>query len=225
MEESRRFNDATLRLPLSLKDQAAFELSRWNAALLTRYFPESEDGATVRFAVDDDELQEIQERHGLAQPLQKAVLGVLRDGSNKVADFEMLRDCLSDVDVVAGSPAGPPWYLALLAMQVLAASQMVRDDEFNAIAFWPRFKGLFAMEGLPNDALREWFSGLWGWLSNYLAISCGSQRGRLGLPSDFVNIPYAKKRHVNLPLSQVLVRLADRKPLAELTLIATIFGT
>jgi hypothetical protein len=201
---------------LSANDQyepAIEALSDWNAAIALWFFPELLGSARVRLAVDDETVEEIRQQFGLSASLERAVLDVLGPNVQDPDDFNLVRTRLERAN---GVDKKSPWYLALLAMQVLAASRMVGDNAFTAGNFWDRFGALFEMEKAPKENLRKLFTDLWKRLNNYLEFVCGSTRGTLALPSDPDNIPYHGRSNINYPISQVLVRRADRIPLQDL---------
>jgi hypothetical protein len=188
-------------------------LSDWNKALALWFFPELLGSARVRLAVDDETVEEIREQFGLPATLDRAVLDALGPEAQGPDDFSLLRTRLEKVN---GLDKDSPWYLALLAMQVLAASRMVRDNAFTAGNFWDRFGALFEMGKTPKENVRKLFTELWKRLNNYLKVVCNSTRGTLAFPSDPDNIPYHGRSNINYPISQVLVRRADRIPLQGL---------
>lgn len=166
----------------------------------------------MRFAVDDEALAEIQRENGLPS-LEVTVVGALGKNPQNDSAFKNLR---ARIEVANLTDSEAPWYLSLLAMQVLAAARMDHDEWKTAGAYWPRFQRLFEMEETPNQKTREYFALLWKALATYLEVIRKGEHGVLALPADPDNIPYQNRRLINLPISQVLVRRADRAPLSEL---------
>jgi hypothetical protein len=194
-------------------ERAANTLSDWNAAIALWFFPQLLGSARVRLAIDDETVEEMRQQFGLSANLDRAVLQVLGPNAQDPDDFNLVRTRLERAN---GPDEEAPWYLALLATQVLAASRMVGDNAFTAGNFWDRFGTLFEMEKAPKENVRKLFTDLWKRLNNYLELVCKSTRGTLALPSDPDNIPYHGRSNINYPISQVLVRRADRIPLQDL---------
>ena len=104
-------------------------------------------------------------------------------------------------------PQVPP-ALGLLAVLTLAAEEMQHDGEFGGNAYYPRlFRVLCLYEGKRQSRLktayRKHAEELWGGLNEWLSAA----DGRLGLPTAYA----LSHRFIGLPLSQALVRSADRR--------------
>jgi hypothetical protein len=114
-----------------------------------------------------------------------------------------LRKARSDGQV----PSAPP-VLALLAALTLAAEEMQHDREFAGNAYYPRlFRVLQVDDGRQQARLQAAYrkdaEELWGGLNEWLSAA----DGRLGLPTAYA----LSHRYIGLPLSQALVRAADRR--------------
>jgi hypothetical protein len=131
----------------------------------------------------------------------------------------VLRDHLSRLDSWYGGPMlKPPPTLALLAMLSAVAENMRVSDDMQAHNFYGR---LAELAGLDHDQLR-WFetayrhrrheraasAELWGSLNDWIEMMEGSR----GLPTAY---PVGHD-HIGLPLSQALVRQADRDKFSDL---------
>ncbi|HEY1702312.1 MAG TPA: hypothetical protein VGG75_21610 [Trebonia sp.] len=104
-------------------------------------------------------------------------------------------------------PPAPP-ILALLAALTLAAEEMQHDREFAGNAYYPRlFRVLQVNDGRQQarlqSAYRKDAEELWGGLNEWLSAA----DGRLGVPTAYA----LSHRYIGLPLSQALVRAADRR--------------
>src|SRR5262249_10625260 len=104
-------------------------------------------------------------------------------------------------------PPTPP-VLALLAALTLAAEEMQHDLEFAGNAYYPRlFRVLQIDDGRQRTRLQAAYrkdaEELWDGLNEWLSAA----DGRLGLPTAYA----LSHRYIGLPLSQALVRAADRR--------------
>lgn len=107
---------------------------------------------------------------------------------------------------------GPP-VVALLAFLTLAARAMGEDSDFAPHAYYPRLHRLLgvtdpAMQEKVTHDYRECAETLWQALNDWLTRA----DGRLGLPTAYA----ITHRYVGLPMSQALVRAADRQRFARM---------
>ena len=206
-------------MPGSPFEWARYEL--WNAAIAEVVYPAAKAGQPVYLDLEDDVIQAVQR---LAEPaavdptaaLFDAVKGtlLLRDGASSV-----LRAHLRKLDGwYEGSMVNPPPSLGLLAMLSLVAENMRQSEDMQAHNFYGR---LAELAGLDDDQ-RTWFENayrhrrrkdaasaeLWGSLNDWLEMTEGTR----GLPTAF---PIGHD-HIGLPLSQALVRQADRDKFSDL---------
>ena len=100
----------------------------------------------------------------------------------------------------------PPPVLALLAVFARAAELMERDERFRAHAYFPRLTQLLAVESGDVARMQSSFQheseGFWRSLNGWL----DGLDGALGLPT----AEAIGHRYVGIPLSQALIRTADR---------------
>ena len=104
-------------------------------------------------------------------------------------------------------PQAPP-VLGLLAVLTLAAEEMQHDGEFAGNAYYPRLFRVLRIDDSKQQsrikaAYRKHAEELWGGLNEWLSAA----DGRLGLPTAYA----LSHRYIGLPLSQALVRSADRR--------------
>ena len=98
--------------------------------------------------------------------------------------------------------------LALLAVLTLAAEEMQHDQDYAGNAYYPRLFRVLKVDGERQqsrltNAYRRDAEELWGGLNEWLSAA----DGRLGLPTAYA----LSHRYIGLPLSQALVRSADRR--------------
>jgi hypothetical protein len=203
----------------SREDWARYE--RWNAAIAETVYSPANAGQPVYLDLEEDLLEVIREQ---AEPdatnptsaLIDVVKGtlVLVDGASLV-----LRDHLSRLDRwYQGSMLEPPPTLGLLAMLSLVAENMRQGQDMRAHNFYGRLSELAELD----DNQIRWFqlayrskrdngaasAELWDSLNLWLEMMEGSR----GLPTAY---PLGHD-HIGLPLSQALVRQADRDKFSDL---------
>ena len=188
---------------------------RWNQAIADVVYSPAMAGKRVFLDLEEELLDEVQERAEPDAPeaapaLIEAVKGtlILRAGASFV-----LRDHLQRLDRWYDGPmVEPPPCLGLLALLSLVAENMRDSDAMRAHNFYGR---LAEKLGLDEAQLR-WFESayrdrrhkeaasaeLWGALNDWLEMMEGGR----GLPTA---VPVGHE-HIGLPLSQALVRQADR---------------
>ena len=103
---------------------------------------------------------------------------------------------------------GPPPVLGLLAVLTLAAEEMGGDSAFAANAYYPRLFRLLHVDDSNQQrriesAYRKQAENLWRGLNEWLSAT----DGRFGSPTAYA----LSHRYVGLPMSQALVRSADRQ--------------
>lgn len=192
---------------------------RWNQALADVIFTKKSADRPVYLDMDDDVLRLVADRAG-AEPsqvvsqLSSAVRGTLRfDGPGGVFDPHLL-----DLRMWQGQlkqegrsqPIPPPPVIALLAVFTLAAESMGADATFAANAYYPRLCELLHIQERQQarwleSSYRDCAEQLWRGLTDWLVAT----DGQFGLPSAFA----LSHRYVGLPMSQALVRDADRRRL------------
>jgi hypothetical protein len=194
---------------------------RWNVAIAGVVYTPAQAGRPVYLDLEDDVIDAVRQ---LAEPdaadpnraLIEAVKGtlLLRDGASSVFIGHLRRLHRW----YEGPMLEAPPCLALLAMLSLVAENMRQSGDMQAHNFYGR---LAELAGLDHDQLR-WFENayrhrrdkeatsaeLWDSLNDWLEMMEGSR----GLPTAY---PIGHE-HIGLPLSQALVRQADRDKFADL---------
>lgn len=195
---------------------AAASYREWNDAILEVVFSTDHADRPVYLELDEHARSALAARMNLAVDqvplaLTGAVASRLIWGPGKggvfgtfVADARVWRSNLGDQ---ADSPPGPP-VVALLAVLTLAAAAMEADEEHRATAYYPRLHQLLDVNDLGRqerlaEDYRECAEYLWRSLNEWLT-KCDGHRG---LPTAYA----LTHRYVGLPMSQALVRAADRQ--------------
>jgi len=183
---------------------------RWNDAIATEYFRPADAGRPVYLAVDDDELAQIARGSGFgdgegADSFADAVrLEVIRGG-------DLFRSFLRESRTWRATAPLPP-YIGLLALCVLAASRMATDPEKQVWSndYYTQINQLLRLDphaGRPQNF--DELSRLWIDLARWLDDDLDGQRGRSAIRTHehFVHIGY--------PISQCVLRAADRRRLPD----------
>jgi hypothetical protein len=183
----------------------------WNSALAERYFSRSEAGKPVYLSVDDDALDELRAAvvgdGPAADSLAAAVRATLRGG-----DAIFVNHLVRRTEWRRSGAQGPPPYLALLALCVLAASRMARDPVkgIEGKAYYPQLNPLLnrpQFDGIPPGF--EQVDDLWKDLCRWLDDDVSGARGTSTATTHHFF------RHIGWPISQCLLREADRRRLTE----------
>ena len=179
----------------------------WNEALARRYFAKENRGRPVYLCVDDDELEELVPNGTPpgVESLVQAVRLTLGTGETRFASHLVERDKWRQRE------DGYPPYIGLLGLCVLAASRMARDSArgIEANAYYPQLNLLLgrpAFDGMPSGFERV--AALWRDLCRWLD-ACDGKYGTSTARQHphFVNVGW--------PMSQCLLREADRRRLTE----------
>jgi hypothetical protein len=183
----------------------------WNTALADRYFSASEAGKPVYLSVDDDALDELLPEVRDAGPAADALAAVVR-GTLRPGDDSFVGHLVKRTEWRRNGLVGPPPYIALLALCVLAASRMARDPlkGITRTAYYPQLNPLLQrpqFEGMPPGF--DQVDDLWNDLRRWLDEDLESARGT----STASTHPFFT--HIGWPISQCLLREADRRRLTE----------
>jgi hypothetical protein len=188
---------------------------RWNQAIADVVYPRRTFATPVYLDVEDDVLAAIRDE---AEPAANDPEGALIEtvkGTLVVKDgpARLFRGHLTRLERwVAGDRSAPPPTLGLLALLSLAAERMHLGDGRAAHNFYGRLSDLLDLDKTEID----WFTHgyhkklhgrpvsqlLWSSLNDWLE----ALEGNRGIPTAFA-VGHA---HIGLPLSQALVRQADR---------------
>lgn len=192
----------------------------WNQALVSVLFTSANDGRPVYLDMDDDIFSRVAREVGVdpsnaSAQLADAVRATLNLGDGDGPVFKQhlqnlrlwRRGPLKRVRDAGMLPEAPP-IIGLLAALTLAAEEMQRDQSFSGNAYYPRlYQVLHVAEGKQQTKLHSAYQRdaeeLWAGLNDWLSAT----DGRFGLPTAYA----LRHRYVGLPLSQALVRSADRR--------------
>ncbi|MFJ1510294.1 hypothetical protein [Cellulosimicrobium funkei] len=201
------------------------EYDQWNAAFARVVYDGERAQQPVYLDVEDELLEEVARHAGLAgtaseapEHLYSAVRRTLVlnafDGSGSVFSNHGRRlDAWRKATLRYGvSLDSPPPVLALLAVFARAAELMERDEIFRANAYYPRLAQLLSITstdaGRMANSFRRESERFWRALNDWLA----GLEGAVGLPT----AEAIGHRYVGIPLSQALIRSADRQRLVQL---------
>ena len=191
----------------------------WNQAFSRVVFSTRNEGRPVYLDMDEDVLGNVASEAGFepsqaADQLTEAVRGTLYLEASEEPVFwqhtEKLR--LWRYGLGPGREKddvlGPPPVLGLLAVLTLAAEEMGGDSAFAANAYYPRLFRLLRVDDSNQQrriesAYRKQAENLWRGLNEWLSAT----DGRFGSPTAYA----LSHRYVGLPMSQALVRSADRQ--------------
>ena len=206
---------AKTALGASTKVRFTRAYDRWNEAIAATLFAEANDGKPVYLDMSDEALAEAAEAAGLPdagrdelQGAVREVLGPVKPGKNIFAWPKRVTRSW----VRSGRAATPP-FLALLASFVLAAEDMRSSDGYAAHNYYARLARVLGIdESVERDYhhlqsnFRDDSLLFWGELNSWLE-SCDGARG---LPTAYA---FDDRRYVGVPISQALIRSADREKL------------
>ncbi|MDN7121477.1 hypothetical protein INN71_08750 [Nocardioides sp. ChNu-153] len=175
-------------------------------------FPESDSPTPAYLDFEDDVVEGLADRMGLAQDevtgaLAQAVAQTLaREGTPSTLFARHMRRTRA---WVAGGREGCPPFLALLAVFCLAAEQMAAGDGMSQANYFGRLQAALGRPGdeRVNQAYRRVAERLWSEHNRWLVELDGAR----GLPTAFA----LTHRYVGLTVSQALVRSGDRERLKE----------
>jgi hypothetical protein len=186
----------------------------WNRALAGRFFRPEYANRPVYLSADDEEIEELADTVGVEEQeaLDSFVTAVRREFSSSLT-YGLYEGFLKARREWRKSGAqGPPPYAALLALTVLAGSHMARDPVAGVAShnYYVRYNELIGRP--PDGGQPPGFDGLqslWEDLDRWLQEDCGERLGRSTVR------PHPTLSHVGYPISQCLLREADRRRLTE----------
>lgn len=195
---------------------------RWNQAVVDVVYKPEKAGLPVYLDMDEDVIRDVASAAGYdgADP-EQALLEVVRSTLDLRPWGYVFRPHVKRVATwrkqtrkrAAGEHLAAPPVLPLLAVLTLAAENMGADSDFAAHAYYPRLYKLLGVETHEaqvrvQDEYRGCAEDLWGSLNQWLEALDGG----LGTPTAYA----LSFRYVGLPMSQALVRAADRRKLPDL---------
>ena len=193
---------------------------RWNSAIADVVFSMDNAGVPVYLDLDEDTLDALAAhihipRDDAVEVLCAAVTSTLRKGGTQTGLLQPQMARLSQwrrqVSRSTSAPEPPP-VLALLAVTVLAAEAM-GTGSFAPHAYFPHLFGILGAQTVRErqaveKSYRRSAEAMWDAVDLWLT----RLDGRRGLPSAFA----LSHRFVGLPMSQALVRAADRSKLTRM---------
>lgn len=188
---------------------------RWNAAIADVVFSPDNAGVPVYLDLEDDVLAAVAAAAGVGsgdaeQQLVAAVAATIdRRGSGSI--FWAHRRALETW--TRSRSDGPPPHVAMLAVLSLAAERMSSSDGRAANDYYGRLAPMLGMENRRDElatAYRRVAEHWWSSLNRWLVRLDGAR----GLPTAYT-LGLENQRYVGLPISQALVRAADREGLVR----------
>jgi hypothetical protein len=190
--------------------------SRWNTAIAEVIYSEDNAGCPVYLDLESDILDAVAEVAGVEaiQPRDSLVDAVRQTLESPYHPDGMF--CRHRWRLRAwrtSSAGGPPPDLGLLAVLSLAAEDMREGDGHSSNNYYQRLMPLLgystaASKNRITASYRECSSELWGALNTWLE----GLDGERGVPTAFART----HAHIGPPMSQALVRAADRARILEL---------
>ncbi|MEU4360495.1 hypothetical protein [Promicromonospora sp. NPDC023987] len=186
------------------------EYDRWNAVVADVLFPELDRPAPVYLDVEDHEIEEIGARVGVNADVVVErlgeVVGSTIDRNSVTGGF---KDHIERVRHWQNGPQEAVYpAVAALATFSLAAEQMASGDGLSSSNYYGRLANLLGgSKGRLHQSYMKVAEPLWAGLNLWL----DRLDGRRGTPTAYA----LGKRFVGLPMSQALVREADRRRLEQ----------
>ena len=190
----------------------------WNAAVATALFTEANRDKPVYLDIEESAIAQMADCCGAEgiprDALLSAVQGVLNQPQGSHNMFFWPKSWTASW--LADGRRDEPPFLALLASFSLAAEDMRSDGGFASHNYYARLAHVLGVAADDETALAhlrrdfaEESHRFWDALNTWLL----DQEGRFGLPTAYA---FDRRVHVSIPISQGLVREADRAHLPEL---------
>lgn len=190
----------------------------WNEALTHEYFNDQFAGSPVYLYPDDTRMALVAKKLGISAVDPVSELAAAVRATLRLAEPDPLREHANLTNrwwrarrrkTAADTPTPPP-FIALLTLFSAAAERMGGDKTIAANAYYPHlFTLLGAEKRADKDRLQKSFMAhseeIWTALNSWL----NSYDGAIGLPTAYA-LGY---RFVGLPISQAIIREADRSAL------------
>jgi hypothetical protein len=196
------------RAERSAVHRRALSHDEWAQRLADRFFPAVSASHPVRFAVDDDTLDEIAEADGGegARELAAVVRPKLRRQDPRHLYEDILGTALS---WSANGSTGVPPFLPCLAVCVLAAARMDADTGMSAANYYKRLHAVLDIDESVSAGYGDAIPSLFRLLHEWLFRVNRGRRGRSTIP-DIPTLAY-----IGFALSQVKFRESDRRKLTR----------
>ncbi|MEV6889375.1 hypothetical protein [Kribbella sp. NPDC051137] len=171
-------------------------------------YPRVDDATPVYLDLEEDLLASVAVRAGWSGDPREGLCFAVRDAVIDSCKFTLAALNKRLREWQRTDRTDPPPILAFLALTVQAAEDMGQDDSLSTTAYYPRLANLL---GVPGDDVRTVYTHyaeyFWRWLNQWLDDLDGTR----GLPTAYA----LQHRFVGLPISQALVRHADRRHFPE----------
>ena len=193
------------------------EYANWNHAIASRYFSRDRVGQPVYLDLDDAALAEIGVELGINEGAVEHFIETIRSSLTLTTSnvfqrhIASCRDWLThQEDWLKEKGLNEPPCIALLGFFAFVAEQMASDKEFSSSNYYGRLSQILELSPNEKDRVDRQFRRttpvFWGLLNRWLE----NQGGARGYPTAFA---FDRRRFVGLPISQALVRAADRNKL------------
>ncbi|MBO9533547.1 MAG: hypothetical protein J7513_11305 [Solirubrobacteraceae bacterium] len=203
---------------LAAPDTTWITYDQWNAAISDEFFSGRYGGRPVYLDLEDAALLRIADAAGEGADDPQAALidavGATLALRERASIFGAHRRRLAEWS--RAGRQGPPPVIGVLALLSLVAEQMAADEEFRASNYYGRFLrtlGYSAEDSNLRQKVVRCFGEethvLWAALNGWLAEDPGTRGVATAFAFDY-------RVHVGLPMSQALVREADREALTDL---------
>jgi hypothetical protein len=186
----------------------------WNRVLAERFFRPDCAGRPVYLSIDDEELEELASRAGVAAEVAaESLVDAVRREFTSSPSFGLYGEFFRATRTWRrGSDQGPPPYIAMLSVAVLAGSRMARDPQ-TGVASHNYYRRYNELVGYPVDSGQpagfDELGRLWKDLDSWLKQDLAGQLGISTIPE------HPAPAHVGYPISQCLLRESDRRRLTE----------
>ncbi|MGH3366182.1 MAG: hypothetical protein ACRDOY_03170 [Nocardioidaceae bacterium] len=188
----------------------------WNSAIAETLYSEEQAGVPAYLDLEDDVLAAVAAAVGddSGDPTSRLVADVAATVDAKAGPGRILRDhSLRLRHWERGDQASEPPHLALLAVLSLAAERMANGEGMSANNYYGRLAPMLGMPRRSQDLAHAYRSvAEWWWSALNLWLE--KHDGRRGLPTAY-SLSAQSHRYIGLPISQALVRAADRDGLVR----------
>jgi hypothetical protein len=186
---------------------------QWNAALAKAFFAPASSQKLLYLDANEAIWEELgkQVAPKSSNPKRHFVSSVRQTLALNSTDIFRRHDAELKEWVATG--IGCPPFIGLLVLFVLAAEEMVADEQYSASNYYSRLSDLLSIScdkektRLQNQ-FRKRTPVFWQSLNEWLNINNGMR----GLPTAY---GYGANKYISVPISQALVREADRRKLPE----------
>ncbi|MCA9959244.1 MAG: hypothetical protein KC443_09420 [Anaerolineales bacterium] len=188
-----------------LKNNYHTTYDQWNLALAKHFYNESQAGKPVYLQVDDDILWQVAPEIGI--DARTAFIAAVRHWSALDTEpfYRFFRYRYWETTQLKSDPTIPPPFVAFLGFCVLAAFDMANDENVSSANYYARLQDLL---GIKRPRKFDDVGELWERLNQWLDEDLEQKYGK-------ATASYVNHRHVGYPISQALLRTADRQKLPD----------